>query len=370
MTPTPAPVLTSLDSKPYKPKLSLSGLGQPYLTAGGGMLGGFFRAGMSFALSDLLEERQLQTAVQVGGSATDFAVQTAYVNRQSRWNWALVGGQIPILIGDSRLFATGDTVSRETTVARQIHRQVSGVAMYPFSAARRLELSGGAHAIAFDRELATQVYSASTGKMLREGKDHLGGDAAAVLFEGAAALVYDTSVFGSTAPVLGARYRLEAAPTVGDLSFVTIVADYRRYVMPVRPVSLALRVEHVGRYGTGAGDPRLLPLVWTLRDLVRGYDPRDVLTTARMTVANAELRVPLVGPFGRVSGSSALPIDALLFGDAGAFDTASPTRTVLRSVGAGIRLNAGGFVFEFDAVRPLDPKPQGWTLAVNFHPGF
>jgi hypothetical protein len=368
--PLPAPALDSVDSKPYKPKLTLSGLGQPYLTAGGGMLGGFFRAGMSFALSDLLEERQLQTAVQVGGSMTDFAVQTAYVNRQSRWNWALVGGQIPILIGDSRLSSTGDTLSRETTVARQIHRQVSGVAMYPFSAARRLELSGGAHAIAFDRQLATQVYSTSTGKIVREAKEQLGSDGAAVLVEAAAALVYDTSVFGATAPVLGSRYRLEAAPTVGDLSFMTIVADYRRYMMPVRPVSLALRVEHVGRYGTGARDPRLLPLVWSLRDLVRGYDPHDVLTTARMTVANAELRVPLVGPFGRLSASSALPIDALLFGDAGAFDTATATRTMLRSMGAGIRLNAGGFVFEFDAVRPLDPKPQGWTLAVNFHPGF
>jgi Tol biopolymer transport system component len=369
-TALPAPTLTSLDTKPYRRKLSLSGLGQPYLAAGGGMLGGFFRAGMSFALSDLLEERQLQTAVQVGGSVSDFAVQTAYLNRQSRWNWAVVGGQIPIVIGDSRLSSTGETVSRETTVARQIHRQISGVAMYPFSAARRLEVSAGAHAIAFDRELATQVYSVSTGRMVREQNDRMPGGAPVMLVDSAAALVYDASVFGTTAPVLGTRYRLEAAKTSGDLSLLTLTADYRRYVMPIRPVSLALRVEHVGRYGSGAGDPRLLPLVWNLRDLVRGYDPRAVLTTARMTVANAEFRVPLVGPFGRVSASNALPIDALVFADAGAFDTASHTRTMLRSVGAGVRLNAGGFVFEIDAVRALDPRPQGWTLAVNFHPGF
>ena len=368
--PTPAPVLTSLETKPYRRKLSLSGLGQPYLAAGGGMLGGFFRAGMSFALSDLLEERQLQTAVQVGGSASDFAVQTVYVNRQSRWNWAVAGGQIPIAIGESRLVSSGETLSRETIVARQIHRQISGVAMYPFSAARRLEVSAGAHAVAFNRDTATQVYSVSTGRMVREQKDRMPGGAPVMLLESAAALVYDTSVFGTTAPVLGTRYRLEAAPTMGDLSFFTLTADYRRYVMPIRPVSLALRVQHVGRYGTGAGDPRLLPLVWNLRDLVRGYDPRAVLTSARMTVANAEVRVPLVGPFGRVSASNALPIDALLFADAGAFDAASPARTLLRSVGAGIRLNAGGFIFEIDAVRALDPRPQGWTLAVNFHPGF
>jgi Tol biopolymer transport system component len=368
--PTPAPALTSLDSTPYRSKLSLTGLGQPYLSAGGGMFGSFFRAGMSFALSDLLEARQLQTAVQVGGSLADFAVQTAYVNRQSRWNWAVIGGQIPIVIGDSRFVASGESLTHELAVSRQIHRQLAGMAMYPFSASQRFEISAGAHGISFDRELTTQVYSSATGQLLSEGKDRVAGGRGLMLIDSAAALVYDTSVFGSTAPVLGTRYRLEAASTAGDLSLVTLTADYRRYLMPVRPVSVAFRIEHVGRYGSGAGDPRLLPLVWTLRDLVRGYDPREVLTTARMTVANAEVRVPLVGPFGRLSGSNALPIDALLFADAGALDTASHVRTMLRSVGAGIRLNAGGFVFEFDAVRPLDPQPRGWTLAVNFHPGF
>ena len=48
------------------------------------------------------------------------------------------------------------------------------------------------------------------------------------LFDSPAALVFDTSVFGNTGPVLGTRYRLEAAPTVGDLSYLTLVADYRR----------------------------------------------------------------------------------------------------------------------------------------------
>ena len=217
--------------------------------------------------------------------------------------------------------------------------------------------------------------------------------ASVTLVETAAALVYDTSVFGATAPVLGTRYRLEASPAFGDLSLLTLSADYRRYIMPVRPFSLAFRLQHVGRYGGAASDPRLLPLVWTLRDLVRGYDPDDVLTTSRFTVANAELRVPLVGPFGRVSASSALPIDAIAFVDAGLFDSRTSggavtsrlgapgtavglaaasweARTKLRSAGAGARVNAGGFVLEFDGVRKLDPSPATWTFVVNFRPGF
>jgi hypothetical protein len=343
------------------------------VSAGGGMLGSFFRAGMSLSFSDLLEDRQLQTAFQIGSSANDFAVQTAYVDRRTRWNWAIVGGQVPIIIGSSRVYGDAPaptTITRETELYRQIHRQVTGVALYPFSAAQRLELSGGLHNISYDRQIATKVYSSATGKLMREGDDRVPAGASVTGFESAVALVYDSSVFGATAPVLGTRYRLEAAPTLGDLSFVTLTADYRRYVMPVRPFTIAMRVQHVGRYGAAARDSRLLPLVWTLRDLVRGYDPRDVLSTSRLTVANVELRAPLVGAFGRLSGSTALPVDALVFGDAGAFDLGASSLQRLRSVGAGVRLNAGGFVFEFDAVRVLDQLPRGWTFAANFRPGF
>jgi Tol biopolymer transport system component len=371
---TPAPGLASVDSKPYDRRLSLRALGQPYVTAGSSILGSYFRAGMSFAFSDLLEDQQLQTAVQFGSSMNDFASETAYINRQSRWTWGVVGGQLPILIGSSRFVSDGAaTITRETQLVRQVHRQVTGVASYPFSAARRIELAGALHVTSYDRRIATQVYAGDTGRLLREAENQGSAGAAVTLVESAAALVYDTSVFGATAPVLGTRYRLEASPTLGELSFLTITADYRRYLMPVRPFTLALRAHHVGRYGAGASDERLLPLVWTLRDLVRGYDPRLVLTTSRFTVANAELRVPLVGPFGRVSGSNALPIDALVFADAGRFDgltSGTVARTLLRSVGAGMRLNAGGFVFEFDALRPLDRSRGSWTYAVNFRPGF
>jgi hypothetical protein len=372
IAPTPAPALTTLQSKPYERKLTLSGLGQPYLSAGGGMLGSFFRAGMSLSFSDLLEDRQLQTAFQIGSSTNDFAVQTAYVDRRTRWNWAIVGGHVPIVIGTSRVFgdaATPATITSETELYRQIHRQLTGVAIYPFSASKRLEVSGGLHNISYDRQIATKVYSTSTGKLMREGDSRVPAGHSVTGFESAVALVYDTSLFGATAPVLGTRYRFEAAPTVGDISFVTFTADYRRYLMPIRPFTVALRVQHVGRYGGAAGDSRLLPLVWTLRDLVRGYDPRDVLSTSRFTVANVELRVPLVGTFGRISGSNAVPLDGILFADAGAFDVGAPTRK-LRTVGVGARLNAGGFVFELDAVRRLDLIPRGWTVAINFRPGF
>jgi hypothetical protein len=394
-----APDASGFEAKMYQPALKLDRISQPYLTAGGGALGGFFRAGVSFSFSDLLEEQQIHTAVQVGTRVRDLAVQTGYVNRQSRWTWGVVGGQLPIAFSRSRTGAIDDArergipVTRETITLEQTHRQLAAVAAYPFSRSRRAEFSAGFHAIGFTRDVNTRLYSTGTGKLMEEGTVRMTAAPSVSLVETGAALVHDTAVHGPAGPVLGGRSRLEVAPTLGELSFVTMTADHRRYHMPVRPLTIAWRVQHVGRYGRGAGDARLLPLVWTLRDLVRGYSPRDAaadpcahlstpcdtpgeFTARRLLVSNLELRVPILGPMGRLARSSGLPVDALAFADLGAFwsrpaqaGVASTFRT-LRSVGAGVRLNAGGFVFEFDAVRPLDLPAKGWTLAVNFRPGF
>jgi hypothetical protein len=143
-----------------------------------------------------------------------------------------------------------------------------------------------------------------------------------------------------------------------------------------------MRVMHVGRYGSGAGDPRLLPLAWTLRDLVRGYgDTGPVsgdagyLTAPRTLVANVEARFPIPGIFTGRMQPLPLPIEGLIFSDAGQFWIPSSfetsARPLLRSVGAGVRLTAAGLVFEFDAVRPFDHTvSRGWSFAFNFRPGF
>ena len=151
--------------------------------------------------------------------------------------------------------------------------------------------------------------------------------------------------------------------------------------MPVRPFTIAMRVMHQGRYGSGADDPRLLPLAWTLRDLVRGYGDTGgnalgvpYLSANRFVLGNSELRFPIPGAFSHGASFSQLPLEALVFTDASRFwipPAASAARAgTLRSAGAGVRLVAAGFVFELDAVRPLDQPRPGWTFAFNFRPGF
>ena len=76
------------------------------------------------------------------------------------------------------------------------------------------------------------------------------------LGEIAAAFVTDTSVLGATGPIVGARSRYELASAFGGLSFFRVLLDHRRYVMPVKPYTIAARVVHVGQYGRDADDPR------------------------------------------------------------------------------------------------------------------
>jgi len=304
---------------------------------------------------------------------------------RSRWNWGILGGQVPWLIGAVQPAATlspdGATLTHRTEVFRQIHREVSTVAIYPFSGAKRFEIGGGAESIAYDRESTTADFSSLSGKLLNSSTSVSQAEPSALLFETRAALVYDSAVWGPTSPILGQRYRLAVAPTLGSLSFTTVTADFRKYLMPIRPLTIAMRVMHVARYGSGADDPRLLPLAWTLRDLVRGYGDTgpvlgdaSYLTAPRTLVANVEARFPIPGIFTGSMRPLALPLEGLIFSDAGQFwipSLATSGRPLLRSYGAGVRLTAAGLVFEFDAVRPVDHTvSRGWSFAFNFRPGF
>jgi hypothetical protein len=370
-------------TKPYNSRLALNRMMQPYVSAGGGGTGSFLRAGIALSFGDMLGDHRLQTALQVGKTIDDFVGQAAYLNLRSRWNWAVVGGQIPWLSGVGSApnsLPVDGTITRESSLFRQLHRQVSGLVIYPFSNARRVELSTGLQSITFDRKTTSSVYSQLNGRLLRRTTTTAQAAAPALLAESGAALVYDTSVFGPTSPILGERYRVAVTPTFGSLSFTSVTADYRRYVMPVRPFTIAMRVMHLGRYGASSDDPRLLPLVFTVRDVVRGYGDTGrvgvaggALSANRMVVGNVELRFPLRALWNRRMPST-LPVEGLLFADSGRFwlPRAGTDGAIanLHSVGAGVRLNAAGFVFEIDGVRPIGRPERGWTFSVNFRPGF
>jgi Tol biopolymer transport system component len=369
-------------TKPYRAGLSLDHVVQPYLTAQGGGTGSSLRGGVGLSFGDMLGDQEVQTALQVGKSRSDLAAQVSYLNMRSRWNWGVLTSQQSWLTGTTTSSgAIGrPEVVRETNLLREVHRQVHGATVYPFSSAKRLELSGGLQTIGFGSETITDTYSGLTGRLMNQASVNNPAHPTLWLGEGRAALVYDTATFGPTSPILGRRYRFGVATTFGGLTFATATADYRQYWMPRKPFTVALRVMHLGRYGTGAGDARLWPLMWTIRDVVRGYgdvgtgpSSLGTLRASRMLVGNAEIRLPVLGLFTHASHPNVPPIEGLVFSDFGRFwmpDSLAGSTSVLRSAGTGARINAGGMmIFELDAVRRFDAA-RGWTFAFNLRPGF
>jgi hypothetical protein len=85
------------------------------------------------------------------------------------------------------------------------------------------------------------------------------------------ALVRDTSFFGATAPLFGARSRFEIGFSRGSLQYGTLLFDWRRYYMPVRPFTIAVRGMHYGRYGRDSEHVRLLGLYTGYPEFVHGY---------------------------------------------------------------------------------------------------
>src|SRR5678816_505657 len=90
-----------------------------------------------------------------------------------RWNWGLVGGQIPYLSSGFQStvgrLPNGDLVeSDQLFVFRQTERNVSGVVSYPLDRARRLEFQGGVSNISFDQIVTTTTFSLNTGAVFED----------------------------------------------------------------------------------------------------------------------------------------------------------------------------------------------------------
>ncbi|HEU4524085.1 MAG TPA: BamA/TamA family outer membrane protein [Gemmatimonadales bacterium] len=397
------PSVEEFTERNYRPGLSLLYVGQPTLLAGTDQFGTYIGGGASLYFSDLLGNRNLVTGLQVNGSFKDIMAVVGYQNVGRRLNWAVSAQQIPYLTG-SYAQGTG-TVNGEPAfveqqlIQRQTNRTIEGVVAYPFSHAQRVEVALGGNHISFERELQTRAYSLFTGQELLDDKQDLEAGESLWLGTSSAALVFDNSLFGATGPILGQRYRLEVSPTFGSINYVGGLVDFRRYFMPARPFTLAARILHYGRYGSGGEDPRLQPLFIGWPGMVRGYtynsfdgrecdpppgDPTacpvyDQLLGSRVLVGNLELRFPLFGVLGLGQGYYGfLPLDFTIFGDGGmAWDTVNEPsfsggdREPVFSAGAGFRFNLFGFaVAEVNLVRPFDRPRRNWIWEFNFQPGF
>jgi hypothetical protein len=390
---------TQYPTAPYKSRLSLDQVGQPTFGVGADRFGAYGGGALSLSWSDMLGNHEIGTTVVASSRLQEIGGAVGYINRKSRWNWGIVGEVTPYVtgsFGQSLGTSNGVPVIVQQTL-RVIERNsaVTGLLQYPFSRAQRIEFGGGMRRIGFDNQVETQIFSASSGALLDKGTEDLPRPDPLSFAESSAALVYDTSVFGATSPVLGQRYRLEFSQMAGSITYSGILADYRRYFMPARPFTIALRGLHYGRYGSGGEDARLSPLFLGYPGLVRGYEVTsfnadecvadgaascasfDRLMGSRMALVGAELRAPLVGLFSRRTLYGPVPVEVGMFADAGTAWTSTQgsrflggSRDWARSVGALIRVNVFGYAIgEVDYVKPLD-RDRGWQWQFNLTPGF
>ena len=349
-------------SRDYRSRLSLDYISQPQIGAGYGTGNGQgvgVAGGVSFLFSDQLSDKALAVAVQANGTIQDIGAQALYLDRGGRFTYGAQAGHIPIL----QVFTDLDPSRQYFTryYYRTFIDQAEGILQYPLNQTQRFDLQAGFTRYAFDLEYDAFVADESNpllavydGRRNAEAFDRPSLN----LATGGIAFVGDYSNFGFTSPIRGGRYRFAADGTAGSLSYAALTADYRRYLLlrapgfPRRaPVTLAGRVTHFGRYGSGADDGRLNPLFIGYGQFVRGYTAgsfpddnveygafQDRLVGTKMGIATAELRVPLLGvpQLGLVTFPF-LPTELVFFADAGmAWGTYGLTGSVTgqqRSVG-------------------------------------
>ena len=384
---------------PYKAKLTLDYIAPPQLAVGADRFGTYAGGGIALFFSDMLGYKSLSTMVQISSRIKDSAALVSYQISKYRWNWAIAAQRYPYVTG-AFASATGVINGEPVTVEqeyiqRQVNYQLSGITYYPFSQVRRLELSLGYQYINFGQEVQTKIYSLYDGTLLTDDSQNLSAPDSLHFASTHAALVYDSSFFGAASPILGQRYRFEVSPAFGSFTYFTVLADYRKYIMPVRPFTLAVRFMHIGRYGSGAEDPRFYPLFIGYSDLVRGYntgsfsaeecgaegcDVYDRLIGSKLIVANAEIRFPLFQVLGIGKGYyGILPIEFLAFFDSGlawssdnkAWVLSGGDRKPVSSAGVGLRMNMFGYaILGVDFVHPFNRPKKDWYFQFTFVPGF
>jgi len=412
----PEGTYTPEQAQPYQSELTLDFLGQPSVGIGtGDRFGNYVGGGASAFFSDMLGDEVLGVAVQAQGQLKDIGGQVIYGDLSDRLNWQVGASRVPTLFFQSGRTQEGGIDGFVQRYWRIYSNTLSTQLSYPLSQTRRLEF--GVSASRFDYDIEEDRFEFINGFLqpvaFRESRPDLEPDAIN-LGQVSVAFVGDNTINGFVSPIRGGRFRLELEQSFLDQSFVTAIADWRRYLSPVRNLTLALRGLHFGRYGTiesGRSDFRqaraIQPLFLGFETLIRGYaaesftaeecvqssgsgsefsscGPFDRLFGQRIAVANLEARIPLLGveQYGIISFPF-IPTEVGAFFDAGiAYDntddvdltwTTNPgiRRVPVASTGLTARMNIlGVLILEAYYAYPFQRPDKGWHWGFNIAPGW
>ncbi len=401
---------TEYEVRNYSARLRLDYVAPPTFGASiGGPFGSRVGGGVGFFFSDMLGNHNLAIIAQANGTIKDVGGQVSYLNQKNRLNYGLTAGHIPFLLGGSYMYfqqdpRTGDIIR---VIEEQRYRifidQVSAVGAYPFSTTRRVEVSGGFVRYGYDFEVERYIID-PFGQVYRD-RESLPAPPASYFFLGSVGIVGDYSMSAFTSPIVGGRYRFQIAPMVGTDRFVTVHADYRRYLY-FKPFTFAVRGLHIGNYGAKLDDETVFGREYLgssyYPGFVRGYgfnsfDEGEECTRrpdgrcaesqrlfgTRIALLSAELRIPLLGPkVLALFDFPYLPTELSFFADAGlawteeeppviAFKRRSPDRIPVTSVGVSSRFNLFGYmVLEMFYAYPFQRPGKGAYVGFQLMPGW
>jgi len=398
----------------YSPALHVAYVGPPTLGVGADQFGFGVGGSLSAYFTDILGQHNVGFTLEGGGQGGGYGGlsigdqiggEVFYLNQQHRFNWGADVTHIPYVYqaaGYGQAIVTDPNsgqkvladVYQALTQVETIN-DVSGVTQYPFSATRRVEAQLGVQRFSYKETLETLI--AVGNNVISDTRERTPNSFSLSLGKASAAFVGDSSVFGFVSPVRGTRYRYEIGTMSGDLNFRTALADWRKYIF-MRPVTIAVRGLHYGRYGRDAESPFLQPIDLGYSWLVRGYDSislseckssatsscpvYDRLVGSRVAAGSVELRAPLLGTkeFGLIN-APAVPTELEAFFDIGTawshgqtpkatFKTNTDERVPVASIGIGTRILLSYIPIEIYAAKPFQRPGKNIVYGFNILPGW
>ena len=320
-------LLTEYNEKDYKAKFKLDYIGG---SAGVGVgtsntfgTSSGIAGGVDLLFSDILGNNQLYSSLSLNGEITDFGGGLSYINRKSRITWGGTISHVPFRsfgFGNSGLqdisFSNGSALGIADTfyIQRVFEESLGAFAAYPFSTTMRFEVQGALSRYSARTDQYVDIYQAipvggnqyGRGSYLGQDRDKVESDPGFNLYTVGGAFVGDNSFFGLTAPLQGHRFRLGAEQYFGKYKFTAATADLRFYRF-FKPIGLAFRAMHYGRYGQDASSlyPIYVGNPWYVRGfnssaiegtLIKNGQSFEQLIGSRIAVGNFEVRIPFTGP--------------------------------------------------------------------------
>jgi len=409
----PAQPIFPVDSfakRPFESRFQLAHIGSSGVGMATSRFGTGLAGGVSLLFSDITGDHQLFGSFAVNGEIYDFGGQIGYMNQRGRIRWGGMVSHIPFQFAfmrfgiDTLTAASGPVAVQNLQLLqyRIFENQITGFALFPISTTRRLEASASLSWYYY-RIDAWNNYYTMTGFPIGQERERLDAPPGFNLQRIGISYVGDNSYFGMASPMRGQRYRFGVEQIFGTVSMTNITADFRQY-LHLKPFTMAMRVTHFGRYGSGADNQRIFnPLYLGFPGFVRGLDYSslsrlhggelvpdesifDYLLGSKIILAGAEIRLPFTGPERLALISSNILLTELnLFFDAGVawredhrltlnpdFARSHNKRFPFFSVGPSLRINVfGALVLEPFLAFPFQTGlPTRGVWGLNFLPGW